>query len=450
MLSGICYSLKKVIFKLTLSLLPILMLEVNLIAQEDILSLGAEWTDDGTSTFPIDFSSRYFEDHCEHSKRSGKSKIEYKGSYGRRANEILWLSGKPISFLSSEDFFVRCGNNFCYEDELIRDEARGQKNQSPERDLSDLQENGLKRSFEVLQYRGQEKQRANFSDEELRFSHWDCSMRSLIPGKGPDLPIDSSERWQWQWLPEGVLYRAYFASNRESRLAIHFVHEDKLSKDYWDPTLGGRFPVIRYGNFSRLYPEGLQFDLEAAVIGRLTLDRIRDLYSSDYRFGAPLTFRKGPMEYKLGYYHISSHMGDEQVVNVYKETGQVYRINYSRDCLMFGIAWRPDANWRFYWGGDYAFRIDGGARPWQLEMGAEYSPILLPGFRGSPFAAVHLKWNEETDWDTYTAFEFGWQWKTIYQHTMRTGLYLMQGYADQYQFYNRREKQIGYGFWLDF
>ena len=84
-----------------------------------------------------------------------------------------------------------------------------------------------------------------YSEEELAFSRWDHSLESQIPGHGPELPAENNT-WHWQWLPNGVLYRAYFASNRESRLAIHLIHEDKQDENYWDPVLGGRFHLLRY------------------------------------------------------------------------------------------------------------------------------------------------------------------------------------------------------------
>ncbi len=290
---------------------------------------------------------------------------------------------------------------------------------------------------------------ALYTPEEERYHYWDSSFRACIPGLGRALPT-SKEAWTWQVLPGGTLFRAYFASNREGRMGIHFVNEDTIGLAYWDPTLGGRINLVRYGTTSRLYPEGFQIDVECGAMARLTLKGDRDLHGTDYRFGVPITFRKNEWECKIGYYHISSHMGDEWIVKNYAVTGEVYRINYVRDCIMWGIGYRPDANWRFYVGGDYVFNCDDGAKPWQFEAGAEYSPMMLPNHQGSPFLALHFRWSEDTDFETYSALEAGWQWKTIYQQTMRTGLYAMAGYADQYQFYNRWEKQIGLGFWYDF
>lgn len=291
--------------------------------------------------------------------------------------------------------------------------------------------------------------RVLYTPEEEAYHYWDPSFRACIPGQGRPLPT-SNEAWTWQVLPGGTLFRAYFASNREGRMGIHFINEDTTGLAYWDPTLGGRINLVRYGTTSRLYPEGFQLDVECGAIARLTLKGDRDLHGTDYRFGVPITFRKNGWEFKIGYYHISSHMGDEWIVKNYVATGEVYRINYVRDCLMWGIGYRPDANWRFYIGGDYVFWRDCGAKPWQFEAGAEYSPMMLPNHRGSPFLAIHFRWSEDTDFETYSALEAGWQWKTVYQHTMRTGLYAMAGHADQYQFYDRWEKQIGLGFWYDF
>lgn len=288
-----------------------------------------------------------------------------------------------------------------------------------------------------------------YTPQEEMFARWDSSLRACVPGWGRELPR-TDEAWSWQWLPLGILYRSYFASNRESRIGAEIIHESKEDFNYWDPTLGGRFGIVRYGNTNRLYPEGFQIDLECAVLARLTVDHKRDVWGSDYRVGIPLTYRSGNFEWKFGYYHISSHMGDEWMVEHYEETGELYRINYVRDCIMFGMAYRPDANWRFFVGGDFAAGTDGGAKPWIFELGCEYSPMMLPNFAGSPFLALYLRWKEENDYDTYVAFETGWQWKTLYQSTFRGGLYLMSGDADQYQFYNRRENQVGFGVWYDF
>ena len=90
-----------------------------------------------------------------------------------------------------------------------------------------------------------------YSPSEEQYHYWDPAFRACIPGFGRPLPT-SGEAWTWQALPGGTLYRAHFASNRESRLGIHFINEDTTHDAYWDPTLGGRINFLRYGTVSIL------------------------------------------------------------------------------------------------------------------------------------------------------------------------------------------------------
>lgn len=277
------------------------------------------------------------------------------------------------------------------------------------------------------------------------FPGWSPDLLHNIPWNGPALP-GSDEAWSWQVLPQGLLFRPYYASEHESRLGIHVVRETQGKMNYWDPTIGARVGLIRYGTTSAGYPEGFQLDIEGAVIARLTLDTEGEVWGSDYRFAAPITYRNKNWEFQCGYYHISSHRGDELMIR----QGNLERINYVRHSLIFGVAYRPDSNWRFYLGVDYAFYVDGGAEPWQLQVGFEYSPILAPNTMGSPFAACDMRLCEENNWSPNVVFELGWQWKSLYQHTLRTGLFLKTGFSNQCQFYDTREDQFGLGVWYDF
>ncbi len=110
---------------------------------------------------------------------------------------------------------------------------------------------------------------------------------------------------------------------------------DQEGDPVWDVALGGRVGgIIRYGTSNAVWPEGWQFDIEGAGFPRLTLDENRDLISADFRFGTPLTYRRGVWEAKFGYYHLSSHLGDEFMLS---HPG-IERLNYVRDSLLLGWA----------------------------------------------------------------------------------------------------------------
>ena len=50
-------------------------------------------------------------------------------------------------------------------------------------------------------------------------------------------------------LPDGILYRAYLANPKESRLGTQFFNlQDNGAM--WDTTLGGRFALLRFGTDS--------------------------------------------------------------------------------------------------------------------------------------------------------------------------------------------------------
>ena len=288
-------------------------------------------------------------------------------------------------------------------------------------------------------------------DYDVRYSsdccypYWSEVFKDLVPVRSCDAPYSSSDEWTFQLLPSNIIYKSYMACGREPRLGIHFVDSTLPGENsYWDCSTGARVSLIRFGSQDPLYPEGLELEMDACSFPRLTLDSMRDLYSCDYRFAFPLAYRKGRWEFMFGYYHISSHLGDEYMVN----HESLDRYNYSRDCLMAGVGFRPNPAWRFYFHMEYAVRCD-ISEPWQFIFGLEYSPMYT-GARGAPFFAACGRLREEIDFSGSFTLEAGWQWRNDNSHIFRTGLFYLNGYSDHYQFYNIYEKQIGVGIWYDF
>ena len=253
------------------------------------------------------------------------------------------------------------------------------------------------------------------------------------------------EPWTWQLVPEGLLYNAYLAGNRESRFGTEFV-SDKNRGSLWDIALGGHFGLIRYGSRGAADPEGWQLDIEGAAFPRLTLDANRDMVANDFRFGVLLTGRQGPWEWKLGGYHLSSHFGDQFLY----ENPDVDRIHYSRTGFVAGGAYRPTPDWRLYAEAGWAFAIGGGAEPWELQFGVEYSPSGPTGWQGAPFVAVNGHLREENNFGGNVVAEAGWLWRGQVGHTFRTGLYYFNGMSDETEFFTNSEQLLGVGVWADF
>jgi hypothetical protein len=258
-------------------------------------------------------------------------------------------------------------------------------------------------------------------------------------------PLDAPQLRTWQLLPTGLLYPSYLAGVQEPRFGATILHEDEFGS-LLDATLGARVGVLRFGTAGPR-GEGFQVDAEGAAFPRLDLENDRDLVSVDFRAGLPLTWREGPFETKLAYYHTSSHLGDEFLERVPGAT----RINYVRDSIVLGSALRLAEAWRVYAEVGYAFHTSGGAEPWEFQFGAEYSPLWADGPWGSPFLAANALLREEVDFGGQFVLQAGWQWRAWRTgHVLRAGFHYLNGKSSQQQFFADHEQQIGGGVWFDY
>ncbi len=252
--------------------------------------------------------------------------------------------------------------------------------------------------------------------------------------------------WTWQLLPNGLIYKSYLAGEREPRFASAWLYE-KDRGTVWDIALGGRVGIFRYGTPGTFRPQGWQLDFEGAVFPRIDPDEHHDLEASDYRVGVPLTWSRGSIAIKAGYFHISSHVGDEFLL---RNPG-FNRINYVRDSLVFGIAHFPSDDTRVYFEIGYAPGVSGGAKPLEFQFGAEYSPVGTVCCNGAPFAAINGHIREEVDFGGSVNIQAGWQWRgPTSNRVMRLGLQYFNGKSYVYEFFDTHEALTGLGLWLDY
>lgn len=253
--------------------------------------------------------------------------------------------------------------------------------------------------------------------------------------------------WGWQVLPEGLIYHSYQAGVRESRTSLVWFGESD-GRNLWDATLGGRAGLVRFGNYDALRPQGWQLDIEGAALVRLNLEADSDLDSADFRFGVPLTYGVGDWQFKLAYYHLSAHMGDEFAI---RNPGSLTtRINYVRDAMVLGASYYVVPAMRVYSEVAYATNNDGGAEPWELQFGTELSRPGPTGPRGTPFLAINTHLRQEHDFGGDFASQVGWLWRGLEGQTMRAGVHYFNGKSSQYQTFDESEQQIGGGLWYDF
>ncbi len=250
--------------------------------------------------------------------------------------------------------------------------------------------------------------------------------------------------WEWQAMPEGLIWRSYLAGVKEPRFALATGSQAPYGT-IWDATLGARFSLIRYGTRTAYRPEGFEVDLEGAALPRLQpAEPSSPLVSCDYRIGVPVTYCVGPWQFKTGYYHVSAHLGDEYMI---RHPG-IKRINYVRDSLMFGVGYWYSEALRLFAEFDYAPGVGGGAQPGEFQFGFDYSP---PVRHGAPFLAAYGDLRQELKYGGYFVVQTGWQWRGgAAMHTFRLGVQYINGQSSQYEFYNLFEQHVGFGLWYDF
>jgi hypothetical protein len=269
----------------------------------------------------------------------------------------------------------------------------------------------------------------------------------------PDEPMlmdqyAAGDPWCWRWLPEGLIYHSYWAGVHEPRLALVTLYEASDGRLLWDATLGGRVGILQFGNGDPFSPEGFQIDFYGAVIARLDNDMRQNLDSTDYVFGLPLTWGDEHAQYKIGYSHISSHLGDEYAIS---HPGSLdRRINYVRDAIEFGRSQYINPAWRLYGELEWAFHRSGVAKPVQIEFGTEVSRPGPTGHSFVPFAALNARLRQEHDFGGDLALQAGWLRRNLLGQTLRLGGHFYTGKSSQSQFFKTSENQIGLGVWYDF
>jgi hypothetical protein len=261
----------------------------------------------------------------------------------------------------------------------------------------------------------------------------------------PHIEAGPGEDWSWHLLPDGLIYKSYLAGVKESRLSAHIVHE----RDHyalWDATLGGRVGIFRYGNSSLICPEGFQVDVEGSAQVRLDIRNDVDVQGVDFRGGVPLTYGIGQHRFKLAYYHLSSHIGDEFFI----DNPTFPRLNFARDTFVFGYSYYWTEKLRLYGEAGWAFYTD-VSEPWEFQAGVDWAPVRPTGWGGEPFFAINGHLREELNFGGNLTVQTGWAWVgDENSHLLRVGFLYYNGGSPQFSFYQEHEEQFGLGLWYDY
>jgi len=285
-----------------------------------------------------------------------------------------------------------------------------------------------------------------------------CADDCVVPGSGfPECFDDlwAARPWFWQMLPNNLIYTSYLAGPKEPRIGSSVYSDTNPAVTnpavreglLWDTTLGGRVSLLRYGTDSVVHPQGLEVQIEGAAFVRLDPQDDRDLRSSDFRFGVPIVYGVGRWQTKLAYYHNSAHLGDEFLI----KNPTFPRINYVRDCIVWGNSYYLFDWLRVYGETGFAFFNAGGSQPWEFQAGTELIQARPTGPLGAPFLAVNGMSRQELNWGGNICVQTGWAWRgRRSEKLLRIGFEYLYGSDPQYEFTFYNQNRYGLGMWYDY
>ena len=254
-----------------------------------------------------------------------------------------------------------------------------------------------------------------------------------------------TDRYYFQMLPDGLIYKSYLAGAKESRMSAHLI-DLKDDGFVWDATLGSRIGIFRWGNGDPVRPVGWQLDVEGSAQVRLDVDDDVDVRSVDFRGGVQITHGDCWSQTKFGYYHLSSHLGDEFLL----KNINFPRLNYARDVIILGRSLYLTDEFRVYAELGYAFYTQ-VSKPWEVQFGFDYAPAHATGVCGAPFVAANVHLREDVNFGGNFVIQGGWAWRgDASDNLLRTGIHYYNGESSQFSFYDQNEQQIGLGLWYDF
>ena len=259
--------------------------------------------------------------------------------------------------------------------------------------------------------------------------------------------------WMAEVVPSEILFGSYLGDPKGARMASRILH-DTDNGWIWELEAGGRAALFRYGTPSGTVgpygrPEGFQIDVEGAAFPRLNFEQELDLDFVDYRVGVPFTYQRGPWQYKLEPYHLSSHVGDELLIR----NPAFQRVNYLRDALRASVGYYATPDVRVYGEAEYAFNTGGGAEPWHFQFGFDYSPAAptLDVRMPQPFFAANVGLREEVDFGGGVNLLAGLQWRGRSSGKLfRLGVQYYNGKSFQYEIFDEHEELLGVSIWYDF
>lgn len=217
-------------------------------------------------------------------------------------------------------------------------------------------------------------------------------------------PIDTTfkigSRWTFELDPDDQPYPDYLADPRRMRLGFSAAFVDSGIPN----TSSGRAMLdaaTRYTLFKIRPDSGGDTEFSLDILGgafmQFDLGNQLDNIGWDGIYGFNVVFaRNDKLAARMGYRHLSAHIGDEYIEKNGRE-----RRNYTRDDFIFGVSYWLREDWMVYLEPRWAFNLGDadGLEEFSAEAGIQYeSPKNFWNGSASLYAGMDIQAYQENDW----------------------------------------------------
>lgn len=273
-----------------------------------------------------------------------------------------------------------------------------------------------------------------------------CWKQSAIANESPVTAEDKSSDVIF---PQTQLYPHYIANPLRPTFSLQNMYFAKseianTSKRRYNLKVGGHLGLYR--NQAEKTNRGWQVTFGAGFQGQFDPASSQDNVGWDGIMALSLEIRNSEaFAHRFGIHHISSHVGDELI----ERTG-LKRINYTRQEMRYGLMWFMSPHWQSYAeiGKGYDLRNKALQKLWRSEIGFQYENekywmSKLGWYMGADFSSY-----EENNWDINTSLHLGLISRAN-ERKYRFGIAFYEGRSPLGEFFQRKEKYISFGLWID-
>jgi hypothetical protein len=267
------------------------------------------------------------------------------------------------------------------------------------------------------------------------------------------LAEEASEPVESTLFPQGLLFDPLIADPKQPRSYVTLQSFDIEVRDRFTAGVVAFGDTFGLGRWSRADGSAAwQFNIDGAVFAQFDMDSFsEDLLNADYMVGLGATYRRDRSAVRLRFYHQSSHLGDEFILN--NPDLPFERINFSYEALQLIYA-RSWTSWRLYGGGEIPVNWNpSDVERGLLQVGVEYRKPLRNGSRWRPIGGLDIRSLDQNDWEPSFSVKLGAELTTEDGPTRRRLRLLLEaydGFVPFGQFYDLELTSYGAGLYFGF